>query len=308
MKTIVITGANTGLGYECARRLLEEDGWGVVLACRNPDLASQAVRKLKAASGRACVQSLPLNLASLASVRELAASLSASCGSSLRALVCNAAVQAVSGKRFTEDGFELTFGVNHLGHFLLTQLLLPQMARGSQIMIVSSGTHDPTRWTGMPRPHYTNARALARGDWESQEADAVAGRRAYTTSKLCNLLFAYELARRLPMQRQISVNAFDPGLMPGSGLARDYGPLQRFAWKFVLPALSLAVPGVNTRRRSGRNLGELVLAIDRTPATGQYYQKREATASSAESHDQDKAVDLWAASEDLIREAGKGRS
>src|SRR3989442_1396135 len=82
-----------------------------------------------------------------------------------------------------------------------------------------------------------SARELAAGEGEPAEPDATAGRRRYTTSKLCNVLCTYELDRRLRSQGRegISVNAYDPGLMPGTGLARNYSGLQRFVWRFVIP-------------------------------------------------------------------------
>src|SRR5262249_3303476 len=139
----------------------------------------------------------------------------------LHAVVCNAGLQVVSGIERTADGVETTFGVNHLGHFALVQGLLDVLARPARIVVVSSGTHDPTKPRGMPPPRYPSAAALAH---PAESAD-VDGRRRYTTSKLCNVLYAYELDRRLG--DDVTVNAFDPGLMPGSGLARDYSALGR---------------------------------------------------------------------------------
>jgi hypothetical protein len=101
----------------------------------------------------------------------------------------------------------------------------------------------------MPHPHYTSAAELAH---PPGELTAEEGRRRYTTSKLCNLLFTYELDRRMQHGAQgVTVNAFDPGMMPGSGLARDYPPLQWFAWRYVLPALRF-LPGVNSTRMPSR--------------------------------------------------------
>ena len=90
----------------------------------------------------------------------------------------------------------------------------------------------------MPDPRYTSAAELAHPRVEQSADD---GRRRYTTSKLCNVLFTYELDRDGRAQG-VTVNAFDPGLMPGSGLARDYPPLQRLAWRYLLPALRV-LPG-----------------------------------------------------------------
>jgi len=175
------------------------------------------------------MHAMQLDLASLASVRGFIDNSRAGVLPPIQAVICNAGVQMVSGVQSTADGHEMTFGVNHLGHFALVCGLLDTFHAPARIVVVSSGTHDPARFTGMPHPRYTSGAALARppGDLTAEE-----GRRRYTTSKLCNLLFCYELDRRLDHGAQgMTVNAFDPGLMPGSGLGRDYSPLQRFAWE-----------------------------------------------------------------------------
>ena len=162
----------------------------------------------------------------------------------------------------------------------------------------------------MPPPRYRDARQLARPGTDGepiQEAPGTAGRRAYTTSKLCNVLCAYELSRRLraagvsTSERPITVNAFDPGMMPGTGLARDYGALQRFGWRFILPALRLVAPNVNGTRRSGRALARLVTDPQLEGMTGRYFEGFRDIPSSQESHDERKAADLWTASAELVQ-------
>lgn len=195
----------------------------------------------------------------------------------------------------------MTFGVNYLGHFALVQGLLDTLTPPARIVIVSSGTHDPTKLTGMPDPSYSCAKDLARPD-ESADPD---GRRRYTTSKLCNLLHAYDLDRRLGCGLGgVTVNAFDPGLMPGSGLARDYSPLGRLAWRYVFPALRV-LPNVNSTRGSGRHLAALVNDARFDGVSGQYFEGKRPIKSSAESYDRDKARDLWETSEALLNHACK---
>jgi NAD(P)-dependent dehydrogenase (short-subunit alcohol dehydrogenase family) len=172
----------------------------------------------------------------------------------------------------------------------------------ARIVVVSSGTHDPAKFTGMPHPHYTSAAELAHppGQLTAEE-----GRRRYTTSKLCNLLFTYELDRRMGHGAHgVTVNAFDPGMMPGSGLARDYPPLQRFAWRYVLPALSF-LPGVNSTRTSGRYLAALAADPRFDGVTGMYFEGNKPALSSADSYDIDRAQELWASSERLLPDALK---
>ena len=242
---------------------------------------------------------MKLDLASLESVRQFASALAERDLPPLRGLVCNAGLQVVSGSTFTEDGFETTFGVNHLGHFLLANLLAPRLVGPARILFVSSGTHDPSRKTGMPAPRYDTAARLAHPPVSATQDPGLEGRRAYTTSKLCNILCTYELDRRLrqaglsTVERPITVNAFDPGLMPGSGLARDYGALAQLGWRYVLPVLALFAPGVHTTKRSGKALARLVLDPGLERVSGKYFEGARAVPSSDESYDEAKAAELW---------------
>jgi NAD(P)-dependent dehydrogenase (short-subunit alcohol dehydrogenase family) len=241
---------------------------------------------------------MPMDLASLASVRAFVDDVRASALPPLHAIVCNAGVQVVSGTEHTQDGVEMTFGVNHLGHFALVQGLLDTLTHPARILVVSSGTHDPSKRTGMPDPRYTSAADLAHPGESAEEN----GRRRYTTSKLCNVLFSYELDRRIG--DGVTVNAFDPGLMPGSGLARDYSPLGRLAWRYLFPALRV-LPNVNSTRTSGRHLAALVSDTRFDGVSGQYFEGQRPIKTSAESYDLDKARDLWETSEALLTNAYK---
>ncbi len=299
MKTAIITGASSGLGLECARALLRSDpSWHIVLAVRDTGRGAEAVKQL--GEPQRCTV-MRMDLASLTSVRAFVENVRAAALPSLHAIVCNAGVQVVSGTERTEDGIEMTFGVNHLGHFALVQGLLGELAHPARILVVSSGTHDPSKRTGMPDPRYTSAADLAHPHAEQSADD---GRRRYTTSKLCNVLFTYELDRRLGDGTGVTVNAFDPGLMPGSGLARDYPPLQRLAWRYLLPALRV-LPGVRSTRTSGRYLAALANDARFDGVTGQYFDGLRPIKSSADSYDRDKALDLWETSEELLTHATK---
>lgn len=281
--TAIITGGNAGLGFETARALGRE-GWHVVIACRDAGRGEAAAAELRA--GGASVEVRSLDLASLVSVRRFAAGWSGP----VEALICNAGIQVVSGLSYTEEGFETTFGVNHLGHFLLVDLMKPQVKR---VLVVASGTHDPAQRTGMPEPRLASAEEMAHPGPETEDV-SLAGRRRYTTSKLCNVLFAYELARRAP---ELTVVAFDPGLMPGSGLARDYAGWQQLAWKYVLPLLRFFQPNVNTTEASGAALARLAME---PVESGTYYEGRRAIRSSGQSYDEAAARALWDESQALV--------
>ena len=296
-RTAIITGASAGLGLECARALLTSDpSWHVVLAVRDVARGAQAVERI-GYPGRCTV--LEMDLASLRSVHTFAEDFRRRALPPLHAIICNAGVQVVSGTERTVEGVEMTFGVNHLGHFALVKALLDDLAQPARILVVSSGTHDPAKHTGMPSPRYTTAQELAHPD----ASDSTDGRRRYTTSKLCNMLFTYELNRRLREgSGGVTVNAFDPGLMPGSGLARDYSAAGRWAWRYVFPLLRV-LPNVNSTKTSGSRLAALASDPGFDDVTGAYFEGARRIRSSVDSYDLQKALDLWETSEQLLEEA-----
>jgi NAD(P)-dependent dehydrogenase (short-subunit alcohol dehydrogenase family) len=293
-KTVVITGANAGLGFQCARNILaQNDSWHIVLSVRDLGRGTAAVEALGAAD-RCTV--MECDLASLQSVAAFTRAFAAADLPPLHAVVCNAGLQVVDGTQFTADGVEMTFGVNHLGHFALVLGLLDRLVAPTRIIVVASGTHDPAKFTGMPDPAYTSAERLAHPD----DAAPAEGRRRYTTSKLCNVLFAYELDRKLGQgARGVTVTAFDPGLMPGSGLARDYSAVGRFFWRYVFPVMRV-LPNVNSTSTSGARLAALAIDPVFDGVTGAYYEGRKAIRSSDDSYDTAKALDLWDTSARMV--------
>jgi NAD(P)-dependent dehydrogenase (short-subunit alcohol dehydrogenase family) len=294
----VVTGATSGLGRECARALLARpEGWHVVLAVRDAERGATVVAELDAT--RRCTV-VALDLAALASVRAFGEAYREQVGAPVSALVLNAGVQVPGAPRRTADGVELTFGVNHLGHAALVTGLRDQLAPTARVVIVASDTHDPRRRTGMPSPRYVSAEQLA----HPQDGDGKDGRRRYTTSKLCNVLYAYELDRRLgdgiaAGAPRVTVTVMNPGLMPGSGLARDYGALQRFAWRWVMPALRV-LPQVSSTTASGERLAALAADPRFAGVTGEYFDGLKPVRSSEQSYDRVLAEDLWEATERLV--------
>ena len=301
---VLVTGGNSGIGFECARELARR-GARVLIASRNQDASEQAVRRIARESGEGRVSSLPLDLGSLAAVRVFAKEIEAR-NLPVRVLVCNAGLQMNSGPKLTPDGFESTFAVNHLGHFLLVNLLLSRLVANApaRIVIVSSGVHDPAMKTMMPHPAITDFETLAATGGPSREK--YNGRVAYVNSKLCNLWFMYELVRRIQAAglssdaRPLSVNGWEPGLVPGSGLARDYPAPLKLIWDWVLPGvarlLSPRYPTINPASKSGAALAQLALDPTMERRSGLYFPShsrwREA-ASSDLSYDAGKAGELW---------------
>jgi NAD(P)-dependent dehydrogenase (short-subunit alcohol dehydrogenase family) len=301
----LLTGGNSGIGLGAARSLARA-GWRVVMASRNRAASLEAVRALERECGSGCAQELGVDLSSPASVRSLAKEVAA-LGLAPRALVCNAGLQVSRGPKRTAEGFELTFAANHLGHFLLTNLLLERLAPGARIVVVASGVHDPDQFTGMPKAAVGDLDVLAStGGPDPERFD---GRLAYVNSKLCNLWFAYELDRRLSVwaartnAKRITVNGWEPGLVPASGLAREYPAAARLVWNWVLPGVTRALhpflPGLSTLGLSGPALARMVLDSGLDGVSGKYFPStarwREAK-SSPDSYDAERARALWEAS------------
>ena len=318
-QTAIVTGGNSGLGYSCARTIAAtHPNWHVVIASRNQQQATQAVNTLQHETGNQHIERIPLDLASLASVRSFTQDFTARELPPLHAVICNAGIQVVSGITYTQDGFETTFGVNCLGHFLLVNLLLRHLVVPACIVFVSSGVHYPgsqdvmSRLTGVTPPRYRGAKALA---WpekypdveERNESAQRVGMRRYSTSKLCDLFYVYELSRRLQSEgystpeHPITVNAFDPGLMPGTKLARDHGAFERFAWNVILPALRFALPNAHSPNASGKALARLVLDPTLESNSGKYFEGTRERASSEESYNRQEAAELWETSAKLVK-------
>jgi retinol dehydrogenase 12 len=195
-RTVVVTGANTGIGQATALALAQQ-GWRVFVASRSREKGEAAAAAIKAAAGSDSVWFLPLDLADLSSVRACAEAFLAR-GEPLHVLVNNAGVAGVRG--LTKQGFELMFGVNHLGHFLLTQLLLDRLVSGAPARVVTVASD----------AHYS-----AKGiDWDAlrRPARGITGMGGYAVSKLCNVLFSQELARRTA-GTGVTTYALHPGVV-----------------------------------------------------------------------------------------------
>lgn len=182
MKTIIITGANSGLGFETAKKIAKHGDCKIILACRSMEKAERAKVAIVGETGNQNVVTMPLDTSSLRSVRSFAQEI-LSQGETIDVLINNAGISPMHSG-ITEDGFELVFATNHLGHFLLTNLLLPILAGDARIFNVASDMHDPPGGI-----HWPGVELLAHPKGED--------RKKYSYSKLCNLYFTYELDRRL---------------------------------------------------------------------------------------------------------------
>ncbi|MEO1646334.1 MAG: SDR family NAD(P)-dependent oxidoreductase, partial [Chloroflexota bacterium] len=248
------------------------------------------------------VHAMQLDLGSFESIRIFVDNFVAGDFPPLHALVCNAGLTGTS-LQYTQEDIEQIFGVNHLGHFLLVNLLRAHLQEPARIIFVSSGTHLPehrlARLTGVPKPKYTNALALAYPE-KASDADAVTNPfRIYSTSKLCNVLCAYELARQLD-NPAIGVFAIDPGLMPDTQLARELPAWAQSIFRGFFMSLRHVVNGIRSVETSGEHVARLVTDEALAGRTALYFDGLEETRSSADSYDEAKGQDLWETSAQLV--------
>lgn len=267
-RTALITGANTGIGRSMAA-MLAARGAHVVLACRSEAKTRPVIDEIQRTTGNDHVEFLPLDLNDLAAVRDSAKQYLAS-KRGLDVLINNAGLAGQRG--ITKDGFELAFGVNHLGHFLFTQLLLERVEKSApaRIVNVSSASHYQAKGIDFD---------ALRGSTRS-----LTGMAEYAVSKLANVLYTQELARRLNASK-VSVYAVHPGV-----IASD-------VWRSVpWPVRSLMKLAMASTDDGARNVLRCATASDLAAHSGRYYH--EGNERSASRHaTAELATELWQRSE-----------
>ena len=274
-KTCLITGATDGIGFVAAREMARK-GANVVIVGRNVIKTDDAVKRIIAESGNDNVRFLLTDLSSQEEVRRLARE-ARELLPRLDVLLNNAGAIFLSSQR-SADGLEMTFALNHMSYYLLTILLLDILrdsAPSRVINVSSTSHHSPGKFVVEDLPNPGSNR----------------GYKAYGRSKLCNLLFTYELARRIEGSG-VTVNALHPGLVR-TNIARNNGLLGRVVNFFI------GVRGV-TAERGAETLVHLASSDEVEGVTGQYFVNRQAIQSSRLSYDRDMAEGLWHLSERLM--------
>jgi NAD(P)-dependent dehydrogenase (short-subunit alcohol dehydrogenase family) len=254
MKTVIMTGGTSGLGAIAADAIARAPNTQLIIGAR------------RSAAGE--VETIPLDLARLASVREFAQAVIERLGDAeIDGLVLNAGTQFPTSDHRTEDGFETTFGVNVLAHYLLLRLVLPKLARDATVVITTSDTHDPNKIPMGPKEFDTDE--LAHPLRHRMPTGFSAGFRAYAASKLGDLLIARGLAASNEAKtKNLNVVAYNPGLTIGTSLFRAWPLWARVAMAVV--GLVRPFARMNTVEISGKMLAEL--ALNRiTPPPGRLY-------------------------------------
>lgn len=281
---VIIIGGTSGLGLLTARNLSAR-GAEVVVTGRDLSGITQQDRDQG-------LEGVGLDLGSLAAARAFAEAVGTD---GIDVLILNAGQQHVTERAWSADGFEATMAVNFLAPLVLLDALVPRLRPQARVLWTSSGTHNPDE-VRFAHPledasldelvHPTAS--FARGD----------GFRWYATSKLCVTRIVPELARTLA-PREVRVNAFDPGLMPGTGLARNYPAMHRVAWAVLSPAILIA-PGARRPATSARNLADLAVDPRFDRMTGAYLVDRHPARRSIASFDAAAAATLLADARELL--------
>lgn len=262
-----VTGANSGLGLGLATvtELAKSSDIHIIAAIRNFDRAT-ALRK---AVPKDRLTLMKVDVSDLTSVRRFCRELIKTLNQRQLAGLClNAGLQFHSGDKRSPDGFELTFATNHLGHFLMYETLKPHLAPQSRVVTIGSSTQNPnvtgaTRF-GFRDGVYTSAAALAKAAPDRTQTQEQQGRDAYAASKIANIMWVKAMAKTATDTTFLS---FHPGVMPGTGLARDGTLIMRIIWNTIF---RLAIPFIHgsTPKRSGAMLARLMTDY---PATSGSY-------------------------------------
>jgi NAD(P)-dependent dehydrogenase (short-subunit alcohol dehydrogenase family) len=254
---VVMTGATAGFGLFAAQKICDA-GHDLTIGARHPEALPESI------AGR--VTAVPLDLDALANVRRFCAGQREA--PPIDVLILNAGLQ-LSKPAKSADGFERTFAVNHLAHYLMLRLLADHMAPGGRVILTGSGTHDPAEKTPVTPPIHAIAEYLAYPDRDPQMEKRArqAGFRAYSTSKLCNIMTAREGALRYPA---LDFASYDPGYVPHTGLGRDNPKWIATLVSYILP-LIMARDKSSTIPRSGQFLADLATDPRYTGGRGDYW-------------------------------------
>ena len=276
MKNVIITGANSGLGFETAKKIAGNKEYRIILACRNEEKALKAKEEIIRETGNENIETLKLDTSLLSSVKNFAEAYIDKYGT-VDVLINNAGISPMAASGKTAEGFEVVFATNFLGHFLLTNLLLSHLNDGARIINVSSDMHNPPggiSWKGMDYLAY----------------EAVDDRQRYSHSKLCMIYFTHKLDEIFRLEKSSFIaNSFNPGYMAATN----------FSGGSADKARSLVVRTTMPERygeleSSSDALAQIATDENFSNVSGQYFDRSINTRESSElSYSVGNADELW---------------
>ncbi|MGQ4646810.1 protochlorophyllide reductase [Lyngbya aestuarii] len=310
--TVVITGASSGVGLYAAKALAQR-GWHVVMACRNLAKAQEAAQTLEIPQDSYTL--MEIDLGSLESVRHFVKNFRES-GKSLDALVCNAAIYMPLLKEplRSPEGYELNVATNHLGHFLLCNLMLEDLKNSSssdpRLVILGTVTHNPDELGGKipPRPDLGELKGFAEGF--KAPISMIDGKKfepvkAYKDSKVCNVLTMRELHRRYHEATGITFSSLYPGCVAETPLFRNHYPL----FQKIFPLFQKYITGGYVSQELAGERVAMVVADPEYKQSGIYWswgnrQKKDGKSFvqrvSPQARDDEKAERMWELSAKLV--------
>ncbi len=310
-RTVVITGASSGVGLYAAKALAQREQWHVVMACRDLAKAEQVAQAVAIPKDRYTL--MHIDVASLDSVRQFVTNFRET-GRSLDALVCNAAIYMplIKEPLRSPEGFELTVATNHLGHFLLANLLLDDLkhATAARLIILGTVTHNPDELGGKipPRPDLGELKGFA--DGFKEPIAMIDGKKfepvkAYKDSKVCNVLTMRELHRRYHESTGITFSSLYPGCVADTPLFRNHYPL----FQKLFPWFQKNITGGYVSQELSGERVAMVVADPEYSQSGAYWswgnrQKKDGKSFvqkvSPQARDDEKAERLWELSAKLV--------
>lgn len=286
---ILITGATAGLGLATAFSLARGKN-PLVLVVRDRDRGEKLAHALRASFPGVPVSVRGADLSDLSSVQALADELIRE-KVFPRTIVCNAGLQVVDGIQRSVDGFELTMATNVLGHVALLAPLLDHLSPGSRVVTLGSETHrGGLRAFGFPAARWPDMSTLLHPPAAAPTGSG-AGQVRYSTSKLACIVLAYEIDRRW-RGRGVRAVSFDPGLMPATGLVREYHPAVRAIYAGLTPLL-VRLPGAKRVEESADDLAWLASSPQAEGLMGQYVSGRRVRSSSPLSYRDGLGAEIW---------------
>ena len=290
LKTIILTGASNGLGFETVKKIAKNfKNYRIILACRNLTKANARKEEIEKETQNKNLIVMEIDTSSLDSVKNFVEKYKKSSHGKIYSLICNAAIGISALSKKTKDGYDIVFATNHLEHFLLVNSLIPLMEENGRIFIISSDMHDPPKQV-CPNFEWVGAEKLAKPDEELGKSDI-----RYSYSKLCNLYFAYELIRK-NSDKKLLINTFTPGFIPTTGLSGD-----KIIPEYIKFVNENFPERVGDLEKSSQALCDLI-TIENFKENGKFFDRSTKFIETSElSHNEKNAKELWDLSESYVK-------